>query len=263
MSRRDRIAAGIARKFEDDLRARTPRDRRRLESVRRVRTAVTAARGGQPPVDLLRLATRLGVADIQTVPLEVNGRVVQSDATTVIELNDKLDPFRSKVVLAHELAHVVLGPRPEEMSYREFEEVCDECAREILVPHEWLRQRLDPFAPSLTALAEAAAVSRCELDFVFRSAARAGLATFKEVFWCSVATGQPVVVESWQRLRPRDPTETTELSVIEQPSGVLTRALQQPGVTRGTIELWRGQDRTEVTVDCVCSTPEVVLAVRI
>src|SRR5213594_880851 len=76
----------------------------RSDMMRRVQRQKLAAGAAKLPKDLEKLSQHLGIREIRCVPLSMNGRLFRSDRGLVIEVNERLDDFRGRQTIAHELA---------------------------------------------------------------------------------------------------------------------------------------------------------------
>jgi len=114
----------------------------------------------KPPVDLAKIAERLGV-EIRPFELgaEVAGILYRDGARKVIVVNHKHSPVRQRFTIAHELGHLVLhkgepvhvdeGFRinlrdPRSATAEEVEEIeANAFAANLLMPAAWLKREID------------------------------------------------------------------------------------------------------------------------
>jgi hypothetical protein len=89
------------------------------------------------PVDLEAIAAGLGVDGVRAADLVEDGRVERRAGRVEIVVRQGAPPARRRFTIAHELAHVVLGPEAGERSPRD-ERRCDEIAAALLLPRAWV-----------------------------------------------------------------------------------------------------------------------------
>lgn len=170
-------------------RASKPRARRQAEAIRLVKYRKISAGVVTPPTDLDRLAKNLGVVDIRKAPLPMRGRCLMEGAGVAIELSEELEAFEERFTLAHELAHLIVeegrvaecaavGSRlkvAQAAAHQEVEETCDRCAEEILLPAEWLMDKIEIEQPTLQQAVELGEECNCTVEFVVQRAMDLGL----------------------------------------------------------------------------------------
>ncbi len=115
-----------------------------------------------------KLAEKIGVEILSSPLVGVEGWCIQGLNTATIRINSTSSPFRQRFTLAHELAHLVLGTKPDiatEPFRSDRQEECDadQLASEFLIPIEQVnahfRGHLPIDAKTLKRLAKAARVS--------------------------------------------------------------------------------------------------------
>jgi hypothetical protein len=168
--------ARLIRERKDPKRAALAETERAL-AVAKVRSESCAV-----PTNLPRLASHLGVVAIREKPLAFRGRLVAEAAGLAIEVNAELSAVERRFTISHEIGHVLIegdtlygtarSKRAEMLGKLsvEIEATCDRIAREVLVPKEWLRGRLDLEKIDLTKViacgSEAGAPIGCVVDQV-------------------------------------------------------------------------------------------------
>jgi len=97
------------------------------------------------PVDLVSLATTLGVVSLERKTMAEDGRLSWVDGLPRIDINSDRPATRQRFTLAHEIAHLVLESSSYESVYRSHaqhdktERMCDSIAAALLMPREWVR----------------------------------------------------------------------------------------------------------------------------
>ena len=123
-----------------------------------------------PPIDLVRLARRLGVVQIEVVDLVEEGRLEHVPGNTRILLNRRSSRERQRFTLAHELGHLVLAHPDEALTARrtypdlnDEERFCDSFAASLLLPAQWVVGRFGRAPISLYTLRQMATESHTSL----------------------------------------------------------------------------------------------------
>src|SRR5579864_1154728 len=91
-----------------------------------------------PPTHLEDLKQRLGIAEFRSeVALPVRGELRREGSAYVVVYEASLVRSLRRFTIAHEMGHIILGPRPHARS-RDYklERLCDRLATEILLPYE-------------------------------------------------------------------------------------------------------------------------------
>ncbi|MCE9620839.1 MAG: ImmA/IrrE family metallo-endopeptidase [Actinomycetia bacterium] len=123
-----------------------------LKLAERVADDLLRAVGESIPVDVGRVAEMVGVATVETAPMIEDGRTMWTPIGPVIQLNPARPKTRQRFTLAHEIAHVVLGPSsdPDRVVYRramcdseiDEEHLCDAFAAALLMPRTWVNDQV-------------------------------------------------------------------------------------------------------------------------
>ncbi len=101
------------------------------------------------PVDLERLATALGVTEIQYTDLTEDGRTTWTRGRPSVELRADRPPTRTRFTLAHEIGHILVDSdesvahRTHGLAHDDIEVLCDWIAASILMPREWVQPYAD------------------------------------------------------------------------------------------------------------------------
>lgn len=100
--------------------------------------------GGPVPVDLARLAERLGVTEIASTDMTEDGRTTWAAGRPRIELRADRSAARTRFTLAHEIGHILVAQdegvarRTHALEHNDVEKVCDWVAASILMPRDWM-----------------------------------------------------------------------------------------------------------------------------
>lgn len=123
-----------------------------------------------PPIPLERIATHLGVSEIRRQGMLEDGALVQVEGRSCILLRADRSPARQRFTLAHELAHVVLadrsglvlqfrnGPKGRDAE----ENLCDNIAAALLMPHSWVQRSYETAPKTLDTVRQLA--QQCEVS---------------------------------------------------------------------------------------------------
>lgn len=118
----------------------------------------------EPPINLYRLAARLGVRRIVRSDLDVDGRIVRCEDSYDIELSTRASRKRQRFSLAHELAHTFFLPfapkltksrsrdKTQKSHWLAEEMLCNYGAAEMLMPAPRFLGDAISIGPSLEAL---------------------------------------------------------------------------------------------------------------
>lgn len=98
------------------------------------------------PVDLMVLASVLGVSSVRETAIIEDGRTIWHDGIPAIEIRQDRPKSRKRFTLAHEIAHVLIEVK-QTVAHRSFsfthdniETLCDQVAAALLMPRDWISQ---------------------------------------------------------------------------------------------------------------------------
>ena len=115
--------------------------RRVMEEARRLLDECGIER---PPVDLVRIARRLGIQRIRELDIRLDGQLVElGDGGYEVILSRHAPHTRQRFTLAHEMAHVLVASLEDgSMSCGDgpTEEICNRVAAELLIPSRFVRE---------------------------------------------------------------------------------------------------------------------------
>lgn len=98
------------------------------------------------PVDLIKLADRLGVHGVSEATMVEDGRTTWIDGVPSIALRRDRPPDRKRFTLAHEIAHILIeskhtvAHRTFRLTHDDIETLCDQVAAAILMPRSWIER---------------------------------------------------------------------------------------------------------------------------
>jgi Zn-dependent peptidase ImmA (M78 family) len=105
----------------------------------------------------------------------MRGRLVAEKQSKYVEINERLSEFEKTFTFAHELSHLIVeesplgrcadAPNGPRLDHSRIEALCDLCAREILLPADWIRERLGG-TPSLESAKTVSVALRYDIAFV-------------------------------------------------------------------------------------------------
>lgn len=240
------VGSARYRRFEE-ARLRNTKDAHFQEALARVRYEVARSRAAYPKVDLGAFARALGIEEISSVPLGIHGRIDARYGRLRIEVSDRLQGFAKRFTIAHELAHVVLGDRPRHLSYERFEQLCDVCADELLLPDQFLREVLVPSPHPLVAMWGCGVEGDLPLYYVYCRAISAGALLPTEALLCVMERGDVRVSRTYPI---RYEHQVADIVVRELPAGPIQKAQATRLPVDGELELIEGGDirrRLQVT----------------
>lgn len=112
--------------------------------ARQIATTVLSetGEGQQMPVNVIRIASRMGVSEISLSPIALAGRLDQRNGATRIVVRKSDPPRRQRFTIAHELGHLCVNAWAEagEVTPVEDEErFCDAFAAALLLPEDRVR----------------------------------------------------------------------------------------------------------------------------
>jgi hypothetical protein len=246
------------------------RTRRRADEsvLQHIANEVLAAQAGRFPVDLARLASHLGVDAVRVVPLTMRGRLVLDAGKLVVEVNEELDQWDRRRVIAHELSHAIIerdrlrlaklaGRNVErDWSHSRIERLCDAGADELLLPERWLQGKLASESASLETAMRIADQGRLPLEFVVARVIALDLGPWRALVFargvegCAAVRSVPAVSAGFLC--------SFELVDVERsPVG----QAEQGAVTSGRVALRVDGEATEYRAHCTCLSDQELLCV--
>jgi Zn-dependent peptidase ImmA (M78 family) len=215
------------------------------EAIRLVRRELLASGSHIPPIDLNRVAKRLRVQRIEVLPLAMRGRLVLTDAGVVIEINDSLSAWDQRHTIAHELAHLVLERDrvasssaagmnvKRRMAHGLIERLCDLCADEMLLPSEWLDDRLKRARPSLRVVLDISTDANAPVDIVATRVVNLAFQPWRAI-WCKRQRGKYCLEKS---IPQWDEAFLASVDVLESDDSPLMQCSERNEVVTGSVEL--------------------------
>ncbi len=203
------------------------------------------------PIDIERLALRLGVSSISFVDLIEDGRLETDGHTTRILIRESSNEARRRFSVAHELAHLLLThPGQAAVERRlatdnDVERFCDQFAAALLLPRDWVTARCGGRPETLASVRDLADASGTSLA--------ASLVRLQQtVGWTSMLLQWRATAGTWRfrwgagvpgvlhgRIRATDPTRelldtirnrTTRDVRVELPLEIRGRAVCRPAI---------------------------------
>ena len=120
---------------------------------------------GIPPVDVERLAIRVGIKEIRKANISVDGILLPTQEGFVLTINENSHPTRQRFTCAHEIAHTYFEPLHCELRVANtqdtamiktcngnLEHLCDIAATHILMPDQMFKQAALKFGVSIEAI---------------------------------------------------------------------------------------------------------------
>jgi Zn-dependent peptidase ImmA (M78 family) len=108
------------------------------------------------PELLSQLVSQMGVTiTTAKLPGSINSTLDYSSGTILVMLREGLSPAERRFCAAHEIAHILIEHSTVGRSYivrsneSFLESACDLVARELLIPADWLRNRVGASSPTL------------------------------------------------------------------------------------------------------------------
>ncbi|HEV2969196.1 MAG TPA: ImmA/IrrE family metallo-endopeptidase [Pirellulales bacterium] len=213
------------------------------EAMRLVRRELIAAGTDAPPTDLKRLAKHLGVQRVAIVPLAMRGRLMLSGSDVEIEINGDLDEWSRRHTIAHELVHLVLEKDrvamaraagsnvKKRIAHGLIEQLCDLGADEILLPREWLAEKLKRSRPSMDLVVHISNHLDLPVDFVATRIVNLGLQPWRTI-WCGRSKRKSYLVKSapaWDELF------LAGLDILDADESPVTKCWDHNEVEKGTV----------------------------
>lgn len=202
------------------------------------------------PANLKQFASAIGIKDVRYVPLPVRGRLVSEGHYLAAEINEQLSEDHRRLVLAHEIAHVILEtehlgkldqqklanrldqPRSER-EYRRLENLCDEAAKEILVPVHLMRSTVGGKPASLEVLLTLAHQAQAWPEVVASQILRAREWDCRFYWWRHMD-------DRWKAIRsvpPRPERELVWLDIVDPSKSIVERAHREQQLVSGPVTL--------------------------
>jgi Zn-dependent peptidase ImmA (M78 family) len=246
----DRLIQQFTYWTDSVLSRRTDRSSKVADALLKVRNVRTSRIGDSIPADLKRLASNVGIAEVRFTPLPMRGRLIVEQSSLVAEINRELSELDGRFVLAHEIAHVILEKHlgtgmkrhsdmvaekknVSEREYRSLENLCDEAAKEILMPLPLLRRSLTSQRPSLSGLMAIADQAQAGPEVIASQVLRTRQWECS-YFWWRYWKNRWTAVASLPH-RPED--ELLWWDIENASSSIIARSITQEGVVRGPITI--------------------------
>ena len=266
-------AAYLALRWADKFQKKPKQSTSSVDIAQEIERVSRAARLKFPPANLERLGRYLQVGEVREAPLAIRGRLIAENGLVMVEINNRLEPFEKRKVLAHELAHLLFdrdrvrsgffnsGQRSGETSkeYYNVEEVCDLAAAEILLPEKWLISQV-PRDPSLQLIKNISLTTDCQMDFVAGRILKADLWRGCHFMWWICREGRMVV----ERALPKEDAITlSSYEKLDATSSLPARALLEDSLIRGKIWIKNSFVSKFFSAECMrISETEVVALIK-
>jgi len=118
-----------------------------------------------PPVDIEKLATKVGIKEIHKADISIDGFLLPTQGGFVLTINKNSHPIRQRFTCAHEIAHTYFEPldcelrRADNQEYStqkvrdsELEHLCDIAATHMLMPNKMFGQASLKLSTSIEAI---------------------------------------------------------------------------------------------------------------
>jgi len=228
------------------------------ELVRRLEIAKVRAGSTKPPIDLGALARAASVVGVVQTELAFRGRIVEDGHGLVIEVNASLPRPEQRFTVAHEIAHLFVEGdslrgtmrkgrgRITRQRHAAVEALCDRLAGEILVPRQWLKQRLERDRVALETVRKSALEAEVPIGCIVRRIVDDGLWRVRFIRWV-MGDGRFSAVESWPEVGE------DFLAQLECAAGasVLKRAILEGQPVEGHERLRSRDGETEYLIQCL------------
>ncbi len=144
------------------------------------------------PVDLIRLAKRVGIRNVAELDTRLDGQLLEFESGGYeVVLSKSAPATRKRFTLAHEIAHLLLFPQQATVHHgRETEELCNVAAAELLIPTCFLA-KLFPAGDVVTiqALLKVPGLFRCSLEAAGWKVFNSGLVSGALLIWKIESSG--------------------------------------------------------------------------
>ncbi|HWP60448.1 MAG TPA: ImmA/IrrE family metallo-endopeptidase [Candidatus Acidoferrales bacterium] len=138
------------------------------------------------PVDLFRLARKVGIQRVTQAQTLLDGQLVELPGGSYEVILSRSAPVtRQRFTLAHEIAHLLLFPHNAGCNQaRESEELCNVAASELLIPARFLTQVLAADSSgALQSLLKVTRLFRCSLEAAGWKILNSGLISGALLIW--------------------------------------------------------------------------------
>lgn len=138
------------------------------------------------PVDLTRLARRVGIKQVTELNTRLDGQLLEVRAGEYeVVLSKSAPATRKRFTLAHEIAHLLLFPQQARCDLRrETEELCNLAASELLIPASLLAKVLaTDRTVGIQSLLKVSRLFRCSLEAAGWKVLNSGLVSGALLIW--------------------------------------------------------------------------------
>ena len=169
-----------------------PRQREIAQALSKARSLLEECDVRCIPVDLLRLAKRVGIRNVAELDTCLDGQLLELESGSYeVVLSKSAPATRKRFTLAHEIAHLLLFPREAANHHRrETEELCNLAAAELLIPTHFLA-KLFPAGDAVTieSLLKVPGLFRCSLEAAGWKIFNSGLVSGALLIWKIESSG--------------------------------------------------------------------------
>lgn len=207
------------------------------EALKLVNYQIAKARFNKLPFDSDAFGKFLMVNEMRPTRFhsKQKARLISEKEAFVIEVSEELDDFAQRLAVCHELAHIILEDDlaarstlersglqsfSKGMPEKVVEKLCDDCAKEMLLPKSSLRETLRGKKPSLQLLNELAGEYSYPLDFIAERILNLGNWHFRLLHWLIDDT-KPICFKSVPFL---DDTSLVDVRIVNEIDSVVTRS---------------------------------------
>ena len=172
-------------------------------------------------------------------------RLISEKKAFVIKVSEKLDNFAQRLAVCHEFAHIILEDDlaaradldrsglqsfSKGMPAKVIEKLCDDCAKEMLLPKSCLKETIRGERPSLQLLNELAEEYSYPLDFIAERVLEVGYWHFRLLHWIIDDT-KAVCLKSVPFV---DDTSLVDVRIVNEIDSVVMRSHLSRGYQEGT-----------------------------
>jgi IrrE N-terminal-like domain len=169
-----------------------PRQREIAHALSKARSLLEQCDVRSIPVDLARLAKRVGIRHVAELDTRLDGQLLELESGGYeVVLSKSAPATRKRFTLAHEIAHLLLFPREAAHNHRrETEELCNLVASELLIPTHFLA-KLFPAGHAITieSLLKVPGLFRCSLEAAGWKILNSGLVSGALMIWKIESSG--------------------------------------------------------------------------